>query len=45
MRRQETMFKLVEEYENSGLTQKEFARQHEIKLPTFVILPEIRTIG
>jgi len=35
MRTQETMFKLVEEYENSGLTQKEFARQHEIKLPTF----------
>lgn len=35
MRTQETMFKLVEEYENSGLTQREFAQQHEIKLPTF----------
>jgi transposase-like protein len=35
MRTQETMFKIVEEYEKSGLSQKQFARQHELNLSTF----------
>jgi len=35
MRTQETMFKIVQEYEKSGLSQKQFAAERELKLSTF----------